>query len=66
MRAVHGGMAARDFAAIPGQIRAMKRLWQNQLGMTGLVARREQEVALFEAGMQQAAPLAADSLSPSG
>jgi LysM repeat protein/GH24 family phage-related lysozyme (muramidase) len=66
MRAIHACMAARDFAAIPAQIRAMKRLWQNQPGMAGLVARREQEASLFEAGLQQAAPQAAESLSPSG
>lgn len=66
MRAIQTCMAARDFAGIPIQIRAMKRLWQSQPGLTGLVARREEEAALFEAGLHEAAPLAAESLSPSG
>jgi hypothetical protein len=44
-------MTAKDYAAIPAQIRAMKRLWQDVPGAGGLVERRELEAKLFEAGL---------------
>jgi hypothetical protein len=44
-------MTAKDYAAIPTQIRAMKRLWQDVPGAGGLVERRELEAKLFEAGL---------------
>jgi uncharacterized protein (TIGR02594 family) len=50
MRAIKACMAAEDFAAIPGQIRAMGRLWPNALGLR---RRREREAALFEAGLSE-------------
>jgi uncharacterized protein (TIGR02594 family) len=48
MRAIKDCMAREDFAAIPGHIRAMTRLWPNT---AGLRRRREQEAALFERGL---------------
>jgi GH24 family phage-related lysozyme (muramidase) len=33
----------------------MKRLWQSDPALAGLVARREQEAILFEAGLAEAA-----------
>lgn len=44
-------MAAKTYAAVPAQIRAMKRLWQDVPGAEGLVERRELEAKLFEAGL---------------
>ncbi len=44
-------MTAKDYAGIPAQIRAMKRLWQDVPGASGLVERRELEAKLFEAGL---------------
>ncbi len=44
-------MAAKNYAAVPAQIRAMKRLWQDVAGASGLVERRELEAKLFEAGL---------------
>jgi len=48
MRQIRDAMAARDFAAVPDFIRAMKRLWPG----TGLVGRRDAEADLFAAGLQ--------------
>ena len=44
-------MTAKNYAAVPAQIRAMKRLWQDVPGAEGLVQRRELEAKLFEAGL---------------
>ncbi len=44
-------MVAKDFAAIPDQIRKMKRLWEGDPDMRGLLERRELEALLFEAGL---------------
>jgi len=52
MRAIAACMAARDFTAVPTQFRAMKRLWQSDPALSGLVARREQEATLFETGLE--------------
>ena len=46
MRQIRDAMAAKNYAAVPGAIRSMKRLWTN-----GLVARREAEATLFEKGL---------------
>lgn len=55
MRAIKEHMIARDFAAIPDEIRSMARLWTG-----GVARRREHEAQLFEAG------LAAMAASPDG
>lgn len=49
MRAIAADMQARAFALIPGEFRAMKRLWPNVAGLKG---RREREAALFERGLK--------------
>ena len=54
MRAIHRHMAQGRFADIPDEIRAMCRLWPDH---PGLKRRREEEAALFEAGLG-AAPAA--------
>lgn len=64
MRETKAAMAQSLFSAVPGQIRAMKRLWQdaegNALpGCTGLLSRRDAEADLFEAGLAPGAPAAA-------
>jgi GH24 family phage-related lysozyme (muramidase) len=46
MREIRDPCTARNFAAVRGLIRAMKRLWPS-----GLVDRREAEAALFERGL---------------
>lgn len=46
MRNIKTWMEHQEFQRIPGEIRSMKRLWNN-----GLVARREREAALFERGL---------------
>lgn len=48
MREIRAAMVARRFDAIPGLLRAMKRLWP---GVAGLQHRREHEALLFEAGL---------------
>jgi GH24 family phage-related lysozyme (muramidase) len=48
MRAIKAHMAASNFAEIPGDIRAMKRLWPD---VPGLQKRREREAVLFEKGL---------------
>ena len=49
MRAIKAHMAAKDFASIPGDLRAMKRIWPT---VPGLQKRREREARLFEAGLR--------------
>lgn len=51
MRAIKAHMAARDFDQIPGDFRAMKRIWPT---VPGLQKRREREARLFEAGLRTA------------
>ncbi|MDQ0473445.1 hypothetical protein [Labrys wisconsinensis] len=48
MRSIKQHMAAAAFAAVPGDLRSMKRLWP---GVPGLQMRREREARLFEAGL---------------
>jgi hypothetical protein len=48
MRAIRDLMGARDFDKIPGEFRAMKRLWPN---VSGLQRRRDHEAALFQKGL---------------
>lgn len=50
MRAIKRMVESGDVAGIPAQIRAMKRLWVGQ-GLDGLLARRDKEAALFQAGL---------------
>ena len=49
MRAIKRHMAAMDFAAIPAELRAMKRIWPK---VAGLRKRRDTEAALFEKGLK--------------
>lgn len=51
MRAIKAHMAAHAFDKIPGDLRAMKRLWPD---VPGLQIRREREARLFEAGLRAA------------
>jgi GH24 family phage-related lysozyme (muramidase) len=51
MRNIRDQMRSRDFGKIPGEIRAMKRLWANNKDARGIVLRREAEAELFEAGL---------------
>ncbi|WP_332877121.1 hypothetical protein [Massilia sp. S19_KUP03_FR1] len=53
MRAIRAAMQAQDFAAIPAQIRSMKRIWAGEPDSAGLVKRRELEARLFERGLVQ-------------
>jgi hypothetical protein len=48
MRAIRDLMGARDFDKIPGEFRAMKRLWPN---VSGLQRRRDHEADLFQKGL---------------
>lgn len=56
MRQIQADCVAKDFAAVPARIRAMKRLWTN-----GLIERREAEAQLFEKGLGIAPPAPAPS-----
>jgi len=51
MRAIKACMAAGNFAAIPAELRLMKRIWPNK-SERGLVLRREHEAQLFERGLK--------------
>jgi hypothetical protein len=51
MREIAQFTRQRDLAPIPGKIREMKRLWQNNPSARGLVSRREVEALLFEQGL---------------
>jgi len=56
MRAIRSAMERTAFGEIADQIRAMKRLWQGVPGAAGLLTRRDQEAALFAAGLAVPAP----------
>lgn len=61
MRQIRAAMIAEHYEAIPGYIRAMKRLWPN---LRGLLDRRDDEAALFAAGLKtwnREAPLEDDA-----
>lgn len=51
MRAIKACMSAGNFAAIPDELRSMRRIWPNK-SERGLVLRREHEAELFERGLQ--------------
>lgn len=51
MRAIRAAMAAKNFAVIPAQLRAMKRLWTTK-SVRGVALRREHEAKLFEQGLE--------------
>ena len=53
MRSILKHMQDRNFAAIPAEIRSMKRLWDPATA-AGLLRRRDEEADLFEAGLQPA------------
>jgi hypothetical protein len=65
MRSIRSHMHDRSLAAIPGDFRAMKRLWQGQ-GFEGLLKRRDAEADLFQRGLTAAAPAAAGPRSTGG
>lgn len=52
MRNIRALMAARRFAAIPAELRRMKRLWTTP-SVRGVAIRREQEARLFERGLNE-------------
>ncbi|HEY0236562.1 MAG TPA: pesticin C-terminus-like muramidase [Afipia sp.] len=52
MRNIKALMAARKFAAIPSELRKMKRLWTTP-SVRGVAIRREQEARLFERGLSE-------------
>lgn len=51
MRAIRVAMINRNWSAIPGLLRSMKRLWQTK-SVRGVALRREHEAALFEKGLR--------------
>jgi hypothetical protein len=51
MRAIYAHMQTRNFASIPNELIAMRRIWADNPDMTGVVKRREAEAALFQIGM---------------
>jgi GH24 family phage-related lysozyme (muramidase) len=55
MRAIAADVANGNLADVPVQLRAMKRLWDGQPNLQGLVRRRELEALLFEEGLGQSA-----------
>lgn len=59
MRAIRDHMADRAFHLVPGELRAMKRIWQGDPKMRGVVLRRESEALLFERGLAGIGPQAA-------
>jgi hypothetical protein len=51
MRNIKAHMRAGEFARIPGEIRAMKRLWMDDPDLLGLLIRRDLEADLFQIGL---------------
>ena len=58
MRNIAAHMQARNFDAIPAEIRAMKRIWEGKPKLRGLLVRRDKEAAFFEEGLKQVAKVA--------
>lgn len=52
MRSIRTHMTNRDFAKIPGEITAMKRIWRGNPDMRGVLLRRDSEAALFASGLR--------------
>jgi hypothetical protein len=52
MRNILAHLRSKEFAKVPGEIRSMKRIWQGDPKMKGLLTRRELEAKLFEAGLK--------------
>ena len=52
MREIKQLCLQRQFERIPDQIRKMRRLWENDESVSGLIKRRELEARLFEAGLK--------------
>lgn len=52
MRNIKAHMASGRFSAIPTELRSMKRIWQGQDDMRGLLTRRDKEADLFERGLK--------------
>ncbi|MBO0754689.1 MAG: hypothetical protein J2P54_02420, partial [Bradyrhizobiaceae bacterium] len=53
MRNIKDHMENKAFERIPGEFRSMKRLWEGQSDMRGLLLRRDAEAALFAFGLTQ-------------
>ena len=62
MRNIRAHMHERNFDQVPGEFRAMKRLWEGQ-GVPGLLKRRDLEAALFVQGLS-APPVVAAAPAP--
>jgi DNA/RNA endonuclease G (NUC1) len=56
MRAIKTAMQAGEFSRIPGLFREMRRVWQGTAIEKEMNRRRENEAALFEAGLLRPAP----------
>jgi hypothetical protein len=53
MRNIKDHMANKAYDRIPGEFRSMKRLWEGQRDMRGLLLRRDAEAALFAYGLTE-------------
>lgn len=51
MRAIRLHMVQERFELIPNELLSMKRIWEDNPSMRGLLARRELEAKLFQAGL---------------
>ena len=58
MRAIRDHMADRAFHLIPGELRSMRRVWQDKPQSAGLLVRRDVEADLFERGLLRPAAAA--------
>jgi uncharacterized caspase-like protein len=63
MRNIRAHMHERKFDQVPGEFRAMKRLWEGQ-GVPGLLKRRDLEAALFAQGLTAPPVVAAPAPVP--
>ena len=60
MRDIRMHIASGQWDAVPDDIRAMKRIWEGQPGVEGLLARRDAEADLWEASLAAHHPLPDD------
>jgi len=52
MASIRDLMEQRAFDKVPGQIRAMKRIWEGRPGFRGVLLRRDAEAILFDRGLE--------------
>ena len=60
MRGIRAALQTGQPQKVPGLIRAMKRIWEDEENSKGLLTRRDAEADMFEAGLRKVTPAVTD------